>query len=216
MRPLLAVLLGLAVLAGGCLGDDGASSVEEASPGDDAPDSGEETGAVPSSTQGDTPWDGGEHLTIVDSEQQLPAFEADVLCTFGGGPRQPRSNNPIAQGADHLEVQVEVAPTYTGLQVGYTVDGNGADHEKDVNTSITWLPVVPGGQTETFEVPVPPGQVEWRNGMDLGTRWDFYERLQPPRGGGDMCYTGAGAGEMHILVTAVRAGDGVAAAGAGG
>lgn len=130
-----------------------------------------------------------EPTTIVQIENPPEAFEADVMCLFGGAPPLPRvDGNHILPGTETLEVEIEAPPTYTWVQMGYSLDSE---------EEITWLEPVGPGSSETLLVDVDPSQTE---GPDE-TRWTFYKRLQPPNAE-QTCYAGAGVGPLSISVVA--------------
>lgn len=111
------------------------------------------------------------------------------MCLFGGASPLPRvDGNHILPETETLEVEIEVPPTYTWVQMGYSLDSDEAT---------TWLEPVGPGSSETLFVDVDPSQTE---GPDE-TRWTFYKRLQPPNAE-QTCYTGAGVGPLSVSVVA--------------
>jgi len=177
------ILLLFLLAFGGCLSDD------EAVPASSTDD--------PSSGESD-PWGDRETITIVEISSDRVSARADVLCTFGGGFKLPRTQGSILPGTERLSVEVETDLTYTGFQVGHVVDANGADHAPDVNGSIQWLDTVRGN--DEFGIPVSLAQAEAASGDE---RWDFYGRLNLDPAEQD-CYTGAGTGRWSVTVTAIR------------
>lgn len=125
-------------------------------------------------------------LLIVDHDIDLVGLEWDVMCRNGGGPALERTDALIAPGVDHLDVEVTAAPTYTSLQVGYSLD----------NGTVTWLPPVFAGSTRQV-IPVPSSAVE-----RVDVRWVFFYQLNLP-GVPQDCYTGAGSGARSIRIEAM-------------
>lgn len=129
-------------------------------------------------------------VTIVDHDVDLVGVEHDEFCRSGGGPELQRIDGAlIRSGTDHLAIHVEVAPTYTSLQVGYSID--------DGDT--TWLEPVAGGDRGEFTIPVPLEMTEKSE-----PRWRFAYQLNLPVAPQE-CYTGAGSGHRSILIEAVPA-----------
>jgi hypothetical protein len=139
------------------------------------------------------PWTGGDRILAVDWHAETTEF--DIPACVGGGGIELDREGPIAPGTERLEVTLETDETWSGLQVGYSLDGGD---------SITWLPTVRGGP-ETHLVPVAPEQ--WETGEDGGERWSFHHQMNVPEPASQECYTGGGTGAWHVVVTAVRAAD---------
>jgi hypothetical protein len=185
---LLLALVASAAFVVGCLDDGQNGSKEDL-----------ETEAVGNASQASSRANLSSVTAIVDLHSTPPAFEFDVLCQGGGGPSLPREEAAyLLPGTDELRIEVEIAPSYTSMQVGYVLDSNAADHASENNRSITWLPQIGPGEQRTFTVNVSSDQVE-KPGEE---RWTFYQRMQPP-GVDDVCYTGGGTGEKHIEIEAV-------------
>lgn len=186
-RSVVLVLFGMVMLSGCLMGEDGfgegGESVEPAA-------SGSEAGDI---------WEGGDRLTVVDHEHDVEGgFEADVLCTSGGGPIIPRTGAPVAVETDQLEITISVEPVWTGIQVGYVVDGTNAGYATGEEKEITWLETVYPTMEETFHVSVGGDQFE-EPGPD---RWSFYYQVNP--GLEEACYTGGGSGTWAVTIDAVR------------
>lgn len=183
--------LGL-IPASGCLGDEPATT--SSSP--------EAHGQPNASSNVSALWNGTNAQRLYEGEGSMTGFEADVLCTFGGGPKLDRIDRArVLLGTDRIEVHVELPPSYMGREVGWVLDGNGAEHSPAVDEPIHWLPTVGPGETATFEIPVEPSQTEQPGGE---LRWDFYIRVQPPNTPDQACYTGVGIGPASSTITAMR------------
>lgn len=200
-RTFLLFALVTAVALAGCIGDDGASTgTSETTPADPGPSTTEDEQA--DDENGTTTLaDRGGRVPILRVEYGLVGYHADALCTAGGAPNLEARENPILPGANRLEVHVTTAPdsrgVWTGAQLGYVVDGNGADHAQNVDADITWLPPVhQGNQTSTVDVPTDAVETDGPN------RWDFYLRINPADAD-EACYTGVGVGELRVAVDAV-------------
>lgn len=144
--------------------------------------------APPAAVEADL-WGGADRQVLVDIPKGFVA-EWDTLCVQGGGPELGRADGRVLPGTGHLEVRVSVDPGFTGLQVGYAIDGG----------DVTWLEVVTASEA-TFEVPVTPEQAEQPGG---GTRWSFFEQMNLPPPATQPCYTGGGAGSWGVAIDAVR------------
>lgn len=181
------VLFGIVMVAGCLTGEDRfdgeVESVEPSASGPDMEDI----------------WQGEDRLTVVDHEHDMEGgLEADLLCISGGGPIIPRTGAPVAFDTDRLEITATVEPVWTGLQIGYVVDGTNADHAGGEEKEITWLDPVYPSMEETFHVSVEGDQFE-EPGPD---RWSFYYQVNPGLEGA--CYTGGGTGVWAVTVDAVR------------
>lgn len=110
---------------------------------------------------------------------------ADALCTFGGGHKVGRIRGHIGEGVDELLVEVFANGTFSGIQVGYSIDGGATQ----------WLdPVPPPGGTD--RITVSPSDYELDRRQE---RWEFYVQLNLPDAAQD-CYTGLGNGDYHIVI----------------
>lgn len=123
--------------------------------------------------------------------------EWDVLCLFGGGPLLRREDGWVLPGTTIILVQVSVDPTFTGMQVGYTIDGDGRDHIRDDPRAVWLGPPVRGGDAE-WRIQVLPNQTETPGKL----RWHFYEQMKLP-GPDQPCYTGGGTGRWSVRVEAL-------------
>lgn len=158
------------------------------------------TGESPSSTAlpaepatVEDPWMGADRVSVLDWHAGTQEF--DALCLMGGAAFELERSGPVLPGTHHLEVTVATEGTFTGLQVGHSVD-NG--------DTIRWLPTVRDGP-ETFEVAVSDGEWEppadFEQGDDV---WSFHHQMNLPEPATQDCYTGYGDGEWHIVVEAVK------------
>lgn len=112
-------------------------------------------------------------------------LQADVLCTFGGGHAVARVKGYVASNMSELVVEVFANGTFSGVQVGYSVD----------DAEPVWLDPVapPGGQTT-----IPIERASGESGPQ-DERWRFFAQLNVPAATQD-CYTGAGNGDYHIVI----------------
>lgn len=187
------LIVALLVVTGaltGCLGGDESQDVDPTMEGTGNQSTSTENAAVETGNSSTDELTLEEPTTIVRIENPPEAFEADAMCLFGGAPALPRvDGNHILPGTETLEVEIEVPPTYTWVQMGYSLDSE---------EGTTWLEPVGPGSSETLLVDVDPFQAE---GPDE-TRWTFYKRLQPPNAE-QTCYTGAGVGPLSVSVVAM-------------
>lgn len=190
----LALLLGLTTMAG-CIGEDTT-----------------EPGELPAPTSGSsaTEAEQGEgseaslptYIPLIRIDHPPEAFEADVACTFGGGPQLPRkAAGYVANGTTHLAVMLTNPQTSAGhLQVGYALDAKG-DDETDAADAITWLDPVAPGETANRSVEAGPDLIETSSD---DRRWDFYKRYTTPEAQEETCYTGIKVGSDRVHIDAVR------------
>lgn len=194
----LVIAIGLAVVASGCLG-----VADEDRPADPMSPAGAANATETGNTSTDVErlWDEAERLTIVNSTWTDPTgLEADVLCASGGAPKISRTEERVLPGTGHLAVQVDARNVNSGIQAGYVLDEDAAEHAPD-QQGITWLDSVPPGSAATIEIDVGPDESE---PPGEARPWAFYLRMNP--GVDELCYTGVNVGERSFVVEAVRQG----------
>ncbi len=174
MRRLAVVVLFLTTGLAGCVSDE--------------PNAATDAGAGAGGRDTD-PWAAGDRILLAERSGGDLASELDFQCAFGGGVELTRSRDRIAEGTGSLDVTVKVPATYTGYQVGYSIDGG----------AVMWLDTVAPGDEAVQSISVEPGQVE----IDRQT-WRFFMQANV-YGADQACYTGGGAGPLRIMVEAVRA-----------
>lgn len=178
---MLAVALGLVVIAAGCVGEDGG-----------------DLGAATASDQ--------EEGNVTDTDQLparvleasfsgAPGFGADVACTFGGGPQLERTGEPVPDGAQRLVLDVTVEPGTAGLQIGRLFEADPPEHASETG-SITWTPSQFQG-SQTYEVDLGD-RVE---GPNTAAEWAFYYQVNP--GVEEACFTGVTASQWAVTIDAV-------------
>ena len=151
------------------------------------------TEAGPAPAAPEDPWMGADRVSVLDWHAETREF--DALCLMGGAAFELERSGPVLPGAHHLEVTVATEGTFTGLQVGHSVDGGD---------TIRWLPPVSQGP-ETFEVPVSTGEWELPADFEDGDEvWSFHHQMNLPEPATQDCYTGYADGKWHIVVEAVR------------
>lgn len=191
---LLTLLLALTATAG-CIGEDPGNATTPI--GDETTDRADQAEASTRSLP--------VYLPLVRLDNPPEATELDVVCTFGGGPELPRTNEGyVAGGTTDLHVMLANPATSAGyLQVGYALDVDG-DHETDAEEPITWLDPVAPGETANRTIEVTGDRIETSPGDD---RWSFYKRYTTPEAQEEACYTGAKVGPDSIHIDAVRGGS---------
>lgn len=152
-------MLAAAILAlvAGCAGNEGDAAAPEAPPR------------------------GAQVVALRDGD----TMAADFACATGGATLR-REMGVLVNNTDELHVEIAMAPTFSGVQFGYAVDGEEP----------AWLPTFlpPGGE---LDIPVAPE--EWESPTRKNV-WEF--RYRHNVGGADPdCNTGAGTGALRILVT---------------
>lgn len=136
------------------------------------------------------PAGGGDHPAaagpVLIAQAEWSGSAADLACATGGS-SVPREQGVHVNGTRKLLVEVEMAPTWTGIDVGYAYD------EEETVWFASFGP--PGGSAE---IPVDPTQWESRTRKNV---WTFPYRFNVAAAPQD-CYTGAGTGTMSIRIVA--------------
>lgn len=170
MKIAISILM-FGFLLSGCITDNSPSLSDEVQP---------ESEPVAAEAFSQDAW-----TTVVD--RQASTTEFDVMCAMGGGISVVRSGEMIANQTSKLHVDLTVAATFTGYQVGHSIDGG----------AVTWLPVVAGGQQQNMTIEMPADFAE----TDGIYRWDFRIQASIPVAEPD-CYTGGGNGEIILKILA--------------